>query len=307
MKKLIKYFLSHPFHNRVKYIIFFCLAALIIYFLIAASFKYNDISSLAELFDYNLLLFIGAGFIAQLIDGALGMAYGVSCTSLLLGLNIAPAVASASVHVSEVFTAGASGISHLSFKNIHKKLFLRLVFFGVAGGILGAWFLSGIVNGNYIKPFISAYLLVLGVIIFRRAFLKFKQKGEIKKVGLLAVVGGFMDSVGGGGWGPIVTTNLIHKGSNPRRTIGTVNIAEFFVALASSGVFVAMVGTTSIKTILGLIIGGVAAAPLAAYVVKKVNYRYMLATVGLLISALSIYNLVNSWKHLVELAQRVCL
>jgi uncharacterized membrane protein YfcA len=301
VRKLAGYFMSLPFHNRVKYIIFACLFGLIFYFLIAAFYKYNDVTSFAALFDYKLLLFIGAGFIAQLIDGALGMAYGVSCTSLLLGLNISPAIASASVHVSEVFTAGASGISHLSLKNIHKKLFFRLVFFGVAGGIVGAWLLSDIINGNYIKPFISAYLLVLGIIIFRRAFLKFKPKGQIKRVGLLAVFGGFLDSVGGGGWGPIVTTNLIHNGSNPRRTIGTVNVAEFFVAFFSSGVFVALVGTTSIKTILGLIIGGVIAAPIAAYVVKIVNYRYMLAAVGVLISGLSIYNFIKSWNFLVEL------
>jgi hypothetical protein len=297
--------MSFPFHNRVKYIIFACLYGLIIYFLISAYYKYNDVTSFAALFDYQLLLFVGAGFIAQLIDGALGMAYGVSCTSLLLGLNLSPAIASASVHVSEVFTAGASGISHLSFKNIHKRLFFRLVFFGVAGGVIGAWLLSDIINGNYIKPFISIYLLILGIVIFRRAFLKFEQKDKMKRVGLLALFGGFMDSVGGGGWGPIVTTNLIHKGSNPRRTIGTVNVAEFFVALFSSGVFIAIVGTTSIKTILGLIIGGVVAAPIAAYVVKIVNYRYMLAAVGVLISGLSIYNFAKSWKYLIEIVQTI--
>lgn len=301
VKKLAGKFMSNPFHNRVKYIIFACLFSLIIYFLIQSFYKFNDAASFAALFDFELLLFIGAGFIAQLIDGALGMAYGVSCTSLLLGLNTPPAIASASVHVSEVFTAGASGISHLSFKNIHKQLFFRLVFFGVGGGVVGAWLLSDIINGDYIKPFISAYLLILGLIIFRRAFLQYKKKGEIKRVGLLASFGGFMDSIGGGGWGPIVTTNLIHKGSNPRRTIGTVNVAEFFVAFFSSGVFVALVGTTSIKTILGLIIGGVVAAPIAAYVVKIVNYRYMLATVGVLITGLSIYNLNKSWKFLIEL------
>jgi uncharacterized membrane protein YfcA len=305
VKRIASYFMSFPFHNRVKYIIFACLFGLIIYFLIAAYYKFNDVGSFTKLFDYKLLLFIGAGFVAQLIDGALGMAYGVSCTSLLLGMNLSPAIASASVHVSEVFTSGVSGISHLSFKNIHKKLFFRLVFFGVAGGVIGAWFLSDVINGNYIKPFISAYLLVLGVIIFRRAFLKHEQKGEIKKVGLLAIFGGFMDAVGGGGWGPIVTTNLIHKGSNPRRTIGTVNVAEFFVALFSSGVFIAIVGTTSIKTILGLIIGGVIAAPIAAYVVKIVNYRYMLAAVGILISGLSIYNLTKSWIFLKHIALAV--
>lgn len=199
MRKGLLPFLRLPFHRRIFYTI------LTLLILLAGVLVVQGVSFAAyhgNLFreiDSKLFFFIGAGMIAQLIDGALGMAYGVSCTSLLLGMNVAPAIASASVHVSEVFTTGASGISHLYFKNINKKLFLRLVFWGMAGGMTGAWLLSDILNGRYVKPFISAYLLVLGMVILIRAFMVRKQKSQPKKVGLLAVFGGFMDAIGGGG------------------------------------------------------------------------------------------------------------
>jgi uncharacterized protein len=204
----------------------------------------------------TILVFIAAGFLAQLIDGVMGMGYGVSLTSFLLALGIPPAAASASVHASEIFTSGVSGISHLSFKNVDFKLFKRLLIPGILGGVVGAYLLTEIPSKT-IKPIISAYLLLMGVVIVLRAL----RKKEVADRGPryaapLALVGGFLDAIGGGGWGPVVTTNLVAGGSPPRTTIGSVNLAEFFVTVAESITFVLTIGLTNWKIILGLILGG---------------------------------------------------
>src|SRR5690606_6862344 len=159
-------------------------------------------------FDSTFYTFIGIGFCAQLIDGALGMAYGASSSALLLHFGVSPKIASASVHMAEVFTTGVSGLSHLKFKNIDKNLLVRLVVPGVIGAVLGAYLLSDVLNGGFVKPYISAYLLILGSIIpYKGIRNKFKEKEKIKRAGLLAFIGGLFDAIGGGGWGPIVTSN----------------------------------------------------------------------------------------------------
>ena len=188
-------------------------------------------------FDKEFLLFCLAGFIAQLIDGTLGMAYGVSCSTILLQLGISPAVASASVHTAEVFTTGVSGLSHLYFKNVDKHLFLRLAIPGIIGAMIGAFLLSKVLDGNMVKPFIAGYLLILGILILIKSIREPLFKDEIKRVSPLGFFGGLLDAIGGGGWGPVVTSNIIHKGKTPQMTIGTVNTAEFFVAFFSTGVF----------------------------------------------------------------------
>ncbi len=209
--------------------------------------------------------FLIAGFVAQMIDGALGMAYGVSATTFLLSLGVSPAAASASVHTSEIFTSGVSGLMHLKFGNVSKKLFRGLLLPGVLGAIIGAYVLSSLEEYNvYIKPFIGAYTLFLGVKILFKALQARRKPSPVKKVGILAFFGGLMDSIGGGGWGPIVSSTLISKGKNPRFTIGSVNLAEFFVALASSVTFFSVMGISHWQVILGLIAGGVIAAPIAA-------------------------------------------
>jgi uncharacterized membrane protein YfcA len=244
-------------------------------------------------FNSQFLFFVVAGFIAQIIDGALGMAYGVSCSSMLMGFGLSPAAASASVHTSEVFTTGVSGLSHLFMKNIDKKLFLRLVVTGVIGSVLGAFLISKIFDGKIIKPYVSAYLLVLGIVILIKAFRKKKEYQEVKRVPLLGFVGGFMDAVGGGGWGPIVTSNLIHKGHTPQTAIGTVNTAEFFVTFFSTGVFLFFAPVQYWEAILGLIAGGVVAAPLGAMLIKHIPVKAMTIMVGLLVIITSTYNI---WK-----------
>jgi uncharacterized membrane protein YfcA len=237
-------------------------------------------------------LAVGIGLAAQIIDGALGMAYGVTSNSFLLGIGASPVAASGAVHVAEIFTTAFSGISHIRFKNVDKELFKKIVIPGVLGGVVGVIFLTSI-DGKLIKPFVAAYLLIMGIIILRKAFKIRKEKSshELKHVRKLAVSGGFLDAVGGGGWGPIVTSSLIGQGNNPRKTIGTVNTAEFFVALATGTSFLLLGETDHWVLIAGLAFGGLFAAPFAAYLTSRFPVRFLLISVGGLISALSIFNL----------------
>lgn len=249
-------------------------------------------------FDSTFYTFIGIGFCAQLIDGALGMAYGASSSALLLHFGVSPKIASASVHMAEVFTTGVSGLSHLKFKNIDEKLLVRLVVPGVIGAVLGAYLLSDVLNGGFVKPYISAYLLILGsIILYKGIRNKFKEKEKVKRTGLLAFIGGLFDAIGGGGWGPIVTSNIINQGKSPRIVIGTVNTAEFFVTFFATGIFLFYVGVDSWQVVLGLIIGGVIAAPLGAFLASKIDKRILMIVVGLVIiltSTLTIYHAASA-------------
>lgn len=238
---------------------------------------------------------VAVGLIAQIIDGALGMAYGVTSTSFLLATGVSPAIASASVHIAEVFTTGASGISHVKLGNVNKSLFLRLLIPGILGAVLGAFILTSI-DGKILKPYISIYLLIMGIYIVSKIFRKMKPaKHEPKHVAKLALFGGFVDAVGGGGWGPVVTTTLVGSGHNPRVTIGTVNFAEFFLTFASAIVFSFLVGDGPWPIVAGLVLGGLFAAPFAAYVCKKLDTRTLLILVGILISVVSIFNLYTTF------------
>jgi uncharacterized membrane protein YfcA len=262
------------------------LKALLVGYIVFFIVPHIEIS--ASDFDKSFYLFVLAGFVAQLIDGALGMAYGISCSSLLLSMGVAPRVATAAVHTAEVFTTGVSGLAHIRMRNLDKKLFFQIVLFGILGAVVGAYLISEIFDGGMIKPYISAYLLILGVVVLVKG-IRNKQKStkEVKRAGLLALFGGFFDSIGGGGWGPIVTTNLINQGKDPRRTIGTVNTAEFFVTLSSTGIFMMFIGVESWKVILGLIIGGVVAAPIGAYFASRVNKRVLMILIGIVIIIVS--------------------
>lgn len=240
--------------------------------------------------DRTFFLFILVGFVAQIIDGALGMAYGVSCTSLLLTFGIPAKVASASVHTSEIFTTGVSGLSHIRFKNIDKRLFLKIVLTGVLGACLGAYLLSDVFDDGAVRPYISIYLLGLGIYILTKAFKKRKEeRPKTRFASVLAFFGGLFDAIGGGGWGPIVTSNLLGQGNNPRYTIGTVNTAEFFVTFFATVVFVFVLGIQHLDIVLGLIIGGVIAAPFGAYIASRIKAKILL----ILVSALVI--VTSSW------------
>ena len=255
----------------------------------------HALKSLQIRINYHFWLFVLAGFLAQLIDGALGMAYGVSCSSMLIAFNVPPVISSASVHISEVFTTGASGLSHLRFKNVHRQLLMKLLIPGILGATLGAFLLSEYFNGDWIKPFVSAYLMVLGLLILRKAFLTPKLlSGKVKNVRWLALTGGFLDAIGGGGWGPVVVSNLIHQGANPKRTIGSANTAEFFIALVSSAVFISFIRITNWQPVIGILIGGVIAAPFAAFFVKIIRPKPLMIIVGFLITCISFYNIYRS-------------
>lgn len=240
----------------------------------------------------TILLYVLVGFIAQMIDGALGMAYGVSSNTFLLSLGIPPAAASASVHMAEVVTTAISGFSHWKLGNVDWKLVRRLLLPGVVGGILGAYILTSI-DGNILKPYIAAYLLFMGGLIIYKAYTMQPRKKPDEyhgpRVSLLGILGGFCDAIGGGGWGPVVTSTLVARGKFPRTTIGSVNFSEFFVTLAQSVVFVFTLNFAEYwQIILGLLIGGGIAAPLAARVTNKLPIKTLMIMVGVLIILLSI-------------------
>lgn len=237
----------------------------------------------------EFFIFVLGGFIAQMIDGSLGMAYGVSASTFLMSFGVSPAAASASIHASEIFTSGVSGLSHLKFQNVNKRLFKTLLIPGVLGAIAGAYLLSSFEDYNFIlRPMVATYTLILGVIIIIKASNIQPKKRKTKNVPALAGFGGFMDSIGGGGWGPIVATTLIARGRNPRYTIGSVNLAEFFVSFASSVTFFISIGIGYYQIIAGLILGGIIAAPIAAHLVRKLPVKRMLVIVGIVVVIVSI-------------------
>jgi uncharacterized membrane protein YfcA len=236
----------------------------------------------------DILFYVLVGFIAQMVDGAIGMAYGVTSTSVMLSFGVPPAPASACVHAAETFTTGASGLAHWKLGNVDKRLIWRLAVPGAIGGALGAYVLTNI-PGEVVKPYISAYLLLIGVfIIYKAVHRKHSFVDEPpNNVAPLGLVGGFVDAIGGGGWGPIVTSTLLGQGNHPRYTIGSVNMAEFFVTLTISATFIATIGLDLWPTILGLIIGGVIAAPFAALAAKHFPPKILMILVGVVVMLLS--------------------
>jgi len=240
----------------------------------------------------TVLPFIAVGFAAQMIDGALGMAFGVINNTLLVSfLGLSPAVASASVHAVETFTTAASGASHIYHKNVNWKLFRRLVIPGVIGGALGAYVLSNI-DAAIAKPFVMAYLASIGLYLLYRAWRGKVEPREPKIIEPLGLVGGFLDAAGGGGWGPVVTSNLLVQGASPRSTIGTVNTSEFFLTATISATFIATMGFAAftLQTV-GILIGGLIAAPFGAVLAKRVPARVLMAMVGVLLTMTSAYTI----------------
>lgn len=236
------------------------------------------------------------GFCAQLIDGLLGMGYGLTCTTVLLSMGIQLPAISGSIHTAEMFSSGISGYSHYRFGNINKKLFYALLIPGITGAVIGAVLLSvyGEKYGEYIRPFLAVYTLLLGVRVLSKAFRKKREKKKTKHVSVLAGAGGFLDSFGGGGWGPLVTSTLISGGRTPKYVIGSVSATEFFVTLASALTFFTILGLGHWQVIAGLVIGGTLAAPIAARLSGKLPVRYMFIGVGALAVIWSLRILVKS-------------
>ncbi|MBC7770419.1 MAG: sulfite exporter TauE/SafE family protein [Phycisphaerales bacterium] len=234
------------------------------------------------------------GFVAQMVDGALGMAYGIVSTSFLMALGVPPAAASAAVHTAEIFTTGVSGAAHSWRKNVNWSLVLRLAPAGIAGGIAGALLVS-FLPVAIIKPIVSVYLLVMGVVVLTLAFRKAPERPAaphgVRRVGL---IGGFLDAAGGGGWGPITTSTLLGRGHGARHAVGSVNVSEFFVTAAISATFFFALGGVRWSDIAGLIIGGVLAAPIAAYAVSVFKPRLLAATIGCLVSTLALWQLATA-------------
>ncbi|WNH48437.1 MULTISPECIES: sulfite exporter TauE/SafE family protein [Stenotrophomonas] len=243
--------------------------------------------------EFYWFILIGLG--AQLVDGALGMAFGLVSSSVMLSMGIPPAAVSASVHTAEVFTTGASGVSHLVAGNVDKRLFLRLALPGAVGGVVGAYVLTQL-PGEAIRPFIYAYLLVLAVFILLRAAGRLVPRQEVKRVPVLGFFAGLLDASGGGGWGPVATSTLLARGGQARTTIGTVNAAEFVVTLAVSITFLLSMGLQYLNIVAGLLIGGMMAAPLAAVLVKRVKERWVLIAVGVLVLSISLFQIGHAVK-----------
>jgi uncharacterized membrane protein YfcA len=283
----------------VSYPIVWVVTLLALFFVLGFFFIKNDIEPLIAdklplLFTEEMLWYVLVGFGAQIVDGALGMAYGVCSSTFLMSVGVSPAAASASVHVAEIFTTGASAIAHFSLKNINKRLFKALVIPAVLGGVVGAYLLSSF-DGEIVKPFVNIYLFIMGIVIVRKALAPKIERTKVKRIGLLALVGGFLDSVGGGGWGPVVNSTLLSKGKTPRLIIGTVNSVEFFLTFASAGVFTLFMGLQNVQIIVGLVLGGVVAAPFGAYLVGKVKAKPLMIIVGLLVCFLSLRTLIYSF------------
>ena len=247
--------------------------------------------SFAELLPYILV-----GFAAQLVDGALGMAFGVISTTLLVSRGVDPAVASASVHAVEMFTTGASGVSHTLHRNVSWRLFRRIAIPGVIGGVIGAYVLTQI-SAATARPFVLAYLAAIGFYLLWRALRHAHRERKPRIVEPLGLVGGFLDAAGGGGWGPIVTSNLLAQGAHPRKVIGTVNTAEFFVTVTISATFIVSLGSEAFTTaMVGLLIGGLAAAPLAGFVAKRVPAKPLLVMVSIVLILTSFYGIWSALR-----------
>lgn len=255
-------------------------------------FSYYPLPSLPEIWTgvrqnltANFWRCLAVGFVAQMVDGALSMGYGVTCTTVMMTMGIPPAAISSSIHTAEVFTTGVSGYSHYRFGNVNKKLFKVLLIPGVIGAIAGAVLLVflGEHNAQLVKPLLAAYCAILGIRILYNAWRINSKPKKVKRAGWLAAAGGFLDSFGGGGWGPLVTSTLISKGRSPQYVIGSVSLSEFFITLSSAVSFFILMGISHWPIILGLMIGGVIAAPLAARLAGKLPRKVMFIAVGVMV------------------------
>jgi uncharacterized membrane protein YfcA len=244
----------------------------------------------------EFFLLLAIGFAAQLIDGALGMAYGVLTSSALLIVGVPPAHASALVHTAEIFTTSASASSHIYHRNVDWRYVMRLGIPGVLGAVLGAWILSNI-DLAAAQRWVYFYLLAMGAYILLKSFrIASQRKDPARWLPPVGFVGGFLDASGGGGWGAVVTSTLIGSGHAPRQTVGSVSTTEFFVTVAAATTFFVELGAAPLQHLVPLVLGGVLAAPVGGWAVKHVSARALMVAVGCLIVALSVFQLVRIFK-----------
>jgi siroheme synthase-like protein len=253
--------------------------------------KDPDFRTYVQGIDHRFYYFLGAGFVFAMIDGAIGMSYGVTSTTFSLSMGITPATASMGVHLSEILSNGIAGWMHYRMGNINWKLFRLLLIPGIIGAVLGAYILSSLEHYSaYTKPFVSLYTLILGIIIFKKA-LKVGQKrttAKIKRIRLLGFGGGFIDAVGGGGWGSIVLSTLIAGGRHPRFSLGTVKLSRFFIALMSSLTFITMLNGARWEAVSGLVIGSALASPIAAKISNKISAKAIMMAVAIIVILISV-------------------
>jgi uncharacterized membrane protein YfcA len=242
----------------------------------------------------DLAFYIALGFAAQLVDGALGMAYGLIATSVLLASGAPPALSSASVHAAEVVTTGLAGASHVWHQNVDWRTFRRLAIAGVVGGVTGAYVLTELPE-KPVKVFVTLYLFGMALLILRRIISGGSvERKPVRVIVPIGVAGGFLDAIGGGGWGPMVNSTLIARGETARISIGSVSLAEFLVTAAISATFVMTLDLASYgQVVLGLIIGGALAAPFAGWFSRVLPQQVLMSLVALTVSALGVYNFVQ--------------
>jgi uncharacterized protein len=244
----------------------------------------------------EFVLLLAIGFVAQLVDGALGMAYGVLANAAMLSMGLPPAHASALVHTAEVFTTGASAASHIYHRNVDWRIVARLGVTGVLGAILGAWILSNIEVGAA-RRWVYGYLLLMGFyILWRSMRIGPTPRTPAGWVIPLGFVSGFLDASGGGGWGPVTTSTLIGSGHAPRHTVGSVNTTEFFVTVAAAATFFVELGASPFEHLIPLVLGGVLAAPFGGWTVRHVPARALMIAVGVLIVILSTVQLLRAFR-----------
>lgn len=249
-----------------------------------------------DIVSFEFVILIAVGFFAQIVDGTLGMAFGVLSTAALLTIGLAPAQASAVVHTAEIFTTGASAASHVYHRNVDWRLVLRLGGAGIVGAVLGAWILSNI-DSAVVLPYLSAYLVIIAVFILLKAWrMAPSRDAPAAWTAPIGLVAGFLDASGGGGWGPVATSTLVGSGHAPRTSIGSVNTTEFFVTIAAATTFFIELGASPLRNLIPLVIGGLLAAPLGGWAVKHVPARALMIAVGVLVMALAGWQLARTFK-----------
>lgn len=285
-----------PSNARLKLIVWATFVLFLLITIAAVWFKDPEFKAYVENISPMFYYFLGAGFVFALIDGAIGMSYGVTSTTFSLSMGVPPASASMGVHLSEIMSNGIAGWMHYRMGNVNWKLFKLLLLPGIIGAVTGAYLLSSLEHyAMYTKPAVSVYTLVLGIVIFKKA-LSLKKKrteGKIKRISLLGLGGGFIDAVGGGGWGSIVLSTLIAGGRHPRFSLGTVKLSRFFIALMGSLTFITMLKSTHWDAVAGLVIGSALASPVAAKISNKISAKAIMMAVAVIVVAISIRSIVN--------------